>query len=152
MAYNSFTPNSKIKSAEVNANFQNISDHCRNVTFKWTVKGAVTTQTINDIMSVPDDVNWNRVDLFANTAPTGQALIVDIERSTDGGGTWVTIFTGGTNRPQIAAASRIGNTTTIDVPAATQNTHLFRAKVSQVGSTVPGSDLSIMLKGTYTFD
>lgn len=152
MPLNSFTPNTKIESAKVNANTNNFSDHSRHVNLQWLFLGTLITQTSKDVKILPDDVTWNRIDLIAGTAPTGATIIVDIERSTDGGGTWVTIFTGGTNRPVIAISAKTGNSTTIDVPSAVGNNHLFRAKISQVGSTIAGADLSIILKGDYDLD
>lgn len=152
MVLNTFTPNTKIESAKVNSNTQNFSDHGRNVNLQWLFLGTLTTQTSKDYKILPQNVTWTRIDLIVDTAPTGAAIIVDIERSTDGGSTWVTIFTGGTNRPQVAISARTGNSTTIDVSGATGNNHLFRAKISQVGSTVAGADLSVILKGTYDLD
>ena len=149
MSLNSFAPNTRIESAKVNANFQNFSDHARNFTIKWSFVGTLAAYTTKDYIALPDNATLNRVDLIVDTAPTGQAIIVDIERSTDGGGSWTTIFTGGTNRPQIAAAAKTGNTTTIDVPSATANTHFYRAKISQVGSGTAGADLSVMVRGDY---
>lgn len=152
MALNSFTPNTKIESAKVNANFTNLSSHGRHFTMKWTFAGTLLVQTSKDYLSLPDDATLERCDLIADGAPSGQAVIVDIERSTDGGATWTTIFTGGTNRPQVASGARTGNTTTIDVPSATANTHYYRAKVAQAGSTTTGNDLSVMLRGKYDLD
>lgn len=152
MGLNSFAPNSVIKSDEVNDNFQNLSDHGRNFTMKWAFSGTLVTGSTKDYIALPDTGTVSRVDLVVDTAPTGAAIIVDIERSTDGGATWVTIFTNQSNRPQIAASSRTGNTTTIDVQGATQFTHLFRANIEQVGSTIAGADLSVMVRGTYDLD
>ncbi len=152
MAIQQFTPNTIIQSAKVNQNFTNFSDHSLHVNLKWTFGGALFTQTSKDYLSFPDDVTVERVDLICDTAPTGANIIVDIERSTDAGATWVTIFTGGTNRPQISTSARTGNTTTIDVSTGTALTHLYRAKISQVGSTITGSDLSVILRGTYVLD
>jgi hypothetical protein len=152
MAINSFTPNTIIKSAEENANWNNFLDHGRNFTMKWAFSGTLVTGTTKDYIALPDTGTIARVDLVVDTAPTGAALIVDIERSTDSGATWVTIFTNQANRPQIAVSNKVGNTTTIDVPGATQNTHLFRANIEQVGSTVAGADLSVMVRGTYDVD
>lgn len=147
-----FTPNTRIESSKVNANNQNFSNHSRNFNLKWSFLGTLTLQTSNDYLSLPDTGTIERVDLVVATAPTGATVIVDIERSTDSGSTWTTIFTGGTNRPLISISARTGSTTTIDVPGATQNTHLFRAKISQVGSTIAGADLSVMIRGSYDLD
>jgi len=152
MALNSFTPNTKIESAKVTANFTNLSNHGRNVTLKWAFPATLFTQTLKDYLSLPDNATITGVYLACDTAPTGAAIIVDIERSTDGGATWVTIFTGGTNRPQVAISARTGNTTTIDVPSVVANTYLYRAVLSQVGSTIAGADLSVMMRATYNLD
>lgn len=152
MSLNGFSPNTKIKSAEVTANFQNLQDHSLWVVKEFIFPGTLAVETGTDYISFPDDVTIERVDLAVATVPTGAAIIVDIERSTDSGGSWTTIFTGGTNRPQIAISARVGNTTTIDVPAGTGNSHLYRAKIAQVGSTIAGADLSILLKATYDLD
>lgn len=152
MALNSFTANTKIESAKVNANFTNLSTHGRNVTMQWIFSGTLTTQTSIDMKSLRDAATWDRCDLIVDTAPTGANIIVDIERSTDNGSTWTTIFTGGTNRPQISTSAKTGSTTTVDVSAATANTHLFRAKISQIGSTIAGANLNVLLKGTYNLD
>lgn len=152
MSLNSFAPNSKIESAKVNANFTNLEGHALFVNLKWFFPGGLTTQTSKDYFSVPGDVNWDRVDLVVETVPTGAAIIVDIERSTDDGATWVTIFTNTSNRPQVAISARAGNTTTIDVPGGTGNDHMWRAKISQVGSTIAGANLGVTLKGKYLLD
>lgn len=152
MALNGFTPNTKIESAKVNANFTNLSDHSRRITLQWIFAGSLTTQTSKDYKDLPDNVTFERCDLIVDTAPTGAAIIVDIERSTDGGSTWVTIFTNSANRPQIAASAKTGNTTTIDVATGTANSHRYRAKIAQVGSTISGADLTVTLKGKYDLD
>lgn len=152
MPLNSFTPNTKIKSSEENANWNNFSAHGRNFTLKWTFSGNLYVVTSNDVLSLNDNGTLSRVDLVVAGAPSGSTIIVDIERSTDNGATWVTIFTGGGNRPTIANGAKTGNTTTIDVNGLTANSHLYRAKISQVGSTTSGNDLSVMLRGTYDLD
>ncbi len=152
MSLNSFAPNTKIESSKVNANFTNFADHALWITLQWLFAGTLTTQTSIDYKTLPDDVLFERADLVVDTAPTGADLIVDIERSTDGGSTWVTIFTDQNNRPEVAASAKTGNTTSIDVPSGTANTHLYRAKIEQVGSTVAGVNLSVMLKGKYVLD
>lgn len=152
MALNSFTPNTKIESAKVTANDQNLSDHGRHVNLKWTFRGNLFTQTSPDYLSLPDDVTWERADLNMSTAPVGQNVIVDIERSTDSGATWVTIFTNSANRPSVTAGNKTGSTTTVDVQNATALTHLFRAKISQIGTTTPGADLTVILRGNYDLD
>lgn len=153
MALNSYAPNTVIKSAEENANWTNFSGHGRWAVLAWGFSGTLIIDVPSKFyFMLPDDATWERADIIVDTAPTGANLIVDIERSTDNGGTWVTIFTTQGNRPTITAGSRTGNTTTIDVPGATGNNHLFRAVVEQVGSTVGGADLTVLLKGKYDLD
>lgn len=152
MPLNSFTPNTKIESAKVNENFTNFSDHARWINLQWLIGGTLTTQTSKDYKSLPDAVTFERCDLAVEIAPTGAAIIVDIERSTDNGATWVTIFTNSANRPQIANGARTGSTTTVDVSSGSANSHLYRAKIAQVGSTVAGANISIILKGKCNLD
>lgn len=153
MALNGFTPNTKIESAKVNANFTNLSDHARWVVMEWIFGGTLTTGQISkDYKDLPDDITIERVDLICDTVPTGDAIIVDIERSTDGGANWTTIFTNQANRPQVAISARTGNTTVIDIPAGVGNSHRYRAVVDQIGSTIPGADLTITVKAKYDLD
>lgn len=148
----SFAPNTVIKSSEANDNFENLSDNSRWITLQWVFPGILFTQNSIDLKQIPDSVTWERCDLVVGTVPTGAAIIVDIERSTDNGATWTTIFTNQANRPQIAASGRAGSTTTIDVSAGSANSHLWRAVIDQIGSTIAGENLSVYLKGKYNLD
>lgn len=153
MPLNSFTPNTRIESAKVTANFTNLSNHGRNVNLKFFFPGTPAVGDVSkDILSFPDDATLERADVHFNTAPTAANGIIDIERSADDGGTWTTIFTGGTNRPVVTAGSRAGSTSTIDVPSATALTHKYRAKIAQLGSTIAGSDVTVILRGKYDLD
>jgi len=152
MPLNGFTPNTKIESAKVGANFTNFQNHGLNFCKQFIFAGTLAVQTGTDYISLPDTAQITRVDLIVTANPVGATIIVDIEYSDDNGGSWTTVFTGGTNRPLIADGSKTGNTTTIDVPSVVKNTRLYRAKVAQVGSTTAGSNLSILMKGTYTLD
>lgn len=151
---NQFTPNTKISSSQENANWTNFSNHGRNFTITWPFGGTLLATTLKQYLALPDNATITRIDLIADGAPTGQAVIVDIQKSQDNGATWNTIFTvgPGTNRPQIAAGARAGNTTTIDNPAITKLTDYFRPVVSQVGSGNAGSDMMVMMRGQYNLD
>jgi hypothetical protein len=72
------------------------------------------------------------------TAPTGASLLVDVNR--DG----TTVFTTQSARPTITTGT---NTSTTTVPAVTavSTTQYLTVDIDQVGSTVPGSDLSVFL-------
>ena len=150
---NLFAPNTVIRSSEVNANTNNFSNYGLLCALTWVFPSTAILNDINKTYySLPADVTWDRVDVVCGTAPTGANLILDIERSTDGGANWVTIFTNTANRPTVTAGNKTGNTTTIDVSNATGNSHIFRAVIDQIGSTVAGADITIMIKGKYDVD
>jgi hypothetical protein len=74
------------------------------------------------------------------SAPSGSSVIVDIKVS----GT--TIFTNQANRPTIAAAGvTSGKITNMDVTAVPAGSYLT-VDVAQVGSTIPGSDLTVQIE------
>jgi len=91
-------------------------------TFRWYAKGAYT------IVEVRASVG---------TAPTGAAVLVDVNKN----GT--TIFTGGTDRPNIAVSTN----TDVGTPAVTTlaDGDYLTVDIDQVGSTVAGSDLTVQI-------
>jgi hypothetical protein len=111
----------------------------------FTVEGAValSTGTLRIYNCLGKTATISEVFLSAGTAPTGAALIVDV--NLDG----TTIFTTQSNRPQIAADANTGNTTTIEV-ASWQDGHYLTMDVDQVGSGVAGSDLTVHVVYSYT--
>lgn len=112
----------------------------------WTVTGTVTVST--------DPAPWLRFKdartitasaAIAKTAPTGASILVDIEKSSDDGATWTSIWnTTPANRLTIAAASREGTQTSFDTTAVAAGDYL-RIATDQVGSTVAGADLTVSL-------
>lgn len=152
MGINSFTPGTQIKSGSVNENWNNFTAHGRWITLEWHFVGTLSAGTMSKYIILPDDVTFERVNLVTATGPTGDDLIVDIDKSTDNGGSFTTIFTDQNNRPQIDAGSRVGNTTTIDVNIGTGNSHIYRATIDQVGSTIAGADLVVTLIGKFNLD
>lgn len=83
------------------------------------------------------------VRLTAGTAPTGAALIVDVNAA----GT--SVFTAG-NRPKLAIGATSGSATP-DAPVITVAPNaLITVDVDQVGSTVAGSDLAIVVEAVRT--
>lgn len=73
-------------------------------------------------------------------APTGSSIIIDVNKN----GT--TIFTTQANRPAIAATSNTsGNVTNMDVTTVAAGEYLT-VDVDQIGSSVPGTDLTIQLE------
>ena len=73
------------------------------------------------------------------TAPTGASLIVDINKN----GT--TLFTTQGNRPTIAAGANLGSTTAPAVTTFAAGDYIT-VDVDQIGSTVAGSDLAVVLR------
>lgn len=105
----------------------------------FTELGELTTKTGTVEFPLPYNCTITEVKLRAGTAPTGAAIIVDV--NVDG----TTIDTG--TKPTIAAAAQAGSDS-----AFTDASHLEDQVVSididQVGSTVAGSDLVVVILGT----
>lgn len=81
-----------------------------------------------------------------NTAPTGAAVIVDVNRAEAATpGTLVTLFTTQTNRPTIAVDTLTSPETVPDVTFFAAGDHMT-VDIDQVGSTVAGSDLSVLVR------
>jgi hypothetical protein len=76
---------------------------------------------------------------MVNTAPTGASLIVDVNKNGS------TIYGTQGNRPTIAAS---GTSATVGAHTATTVTDgdYISVDIDQVGSTVPGSDLVIVVR------
>lgn len=81
------------------------------------------------------------LDVYAavGTAPTGASLIVDVHKN----GT--TIFTTQTNRPTIAAGTNYDVSGTVNVTSVSAGQYLT-VDIDQVGSTVAGADLSVVVR------
>ncbi len=77
-----------------------------------------------------------KVFVSANTAPTGAAIIVDVNLN----GT--TIFTTQGNRPQIADGANTGESSSIDVTSFADGDYL-QADIDQIGSVISGADLTV---------
>jgi hypothetical protein len=77
-----------------------------------------------------------KVKLVVKTAPTGAAIIVDVNKN----GT--TIFTTQGNRPQIAAGATTGDSGTPDVTTLAE-TDKLTIDIDQIGTTEPGKDLTV---------
>ena len=84
-----------------------------------------------------------RVDLTVTTAPTGAALIVDVNECS-APTTCTTLFTTQANRPQIAASALSGNSTTFDDTSVALGNYIG-FDIDQVGSTIAGSNLTVTL-------
>ena len=94
-------------------------------------------------MEAPTTLTITEVRLKTKTAPTNQAIIVDVHKN----GT--PIFTNQANRPQIAAAATEGNTTTIDVSALVKGDDIT-FDLDQVGTGTTGGPLMVEIICTQT--
>lgn len=93
-----------------------------------SVTGVKQTQIL-----MPASATISKVIIYADTAPTGASLIVDINKN----GT--TIFTTQSKRPQIAIGTNIDDSDTPDITALVQDDRVS-VDVDQVGSTVAGGN------------
>lgn len=103
-----------------------------------SIVGAVTVQTgtarlYNDTGAT---LTITKVRVSAGTAPTGSALIVDVKKN----GT--TVFPT-TAKPQVAATANTG--TAVPDTTAFANGDYLTVDVTQVGSTVAGSNLTVLV-------
>lgn len=115
-------------------------------TLVWTVVGTLTVSA--------DPAPWIYVNSARNatkaiavvkTAPTGATAIIDIEYSTDNGGTWTSLWSSNTaNRPTIAISAKEATQASFDTTAIPAGAYV-RVAVDQVGSTVSGADLQVFL-------
>jgi hypothetical protein len=94
--------------------------------------GAGTFRWYNDSGQT---LTFREVRISAGTAPTGAAIIVDVNKN----GT--TIFTTQSNRPQIAISGNTGTTTTFNVTTIADGDYIT-IDIDQIGSTIAGSDLT----------
>lgn len=113
----------------------------RTLVFKWTGTLAVATGALRNF----PDGDWviDKVWIAVNTAPTGANIIVDIHKN------GVTIFTDQGKRPEIAVGNFSDESDTPDVTAIGKTDYLTK-DIDQVGSTIPGEDLSVFVRATET--
>jgi len=120
-------------------------------TILWRLDGAQTVGTDKRRWLADAYALITHVQLVIKTAPTGQALIVDVN-ARDGGGGLSSLFS---TRPQIAASGTLGGAApdatyarrcvqpiyATTAPAA--NAYELSLDIDQVGSGVAGSDLDV---------
>jgi len=105
-------------------------------TLSFAVTGTLATGTDKvPTLLAPRTLTITKVKLVVKTAPTGQAIIVDVNKN----GT--TIFTTQANRPQIAAGATTGDSGTPDITSLAEGDKLT-VDIDQVGTT-PGADLTV---------
>ncbi len=93
-------------------------------------------------ITMPFGLTLSGITLSAKGAPTGAALIYDINK--DG----TTIFS---TRPQINASSTIGGQAAVFSTTSLPVNSVITIDIDQIGSTFAGSGVTIMLKGTRNY-
>lgn len=103
----------------------------------FAIPGDAYTQVKIAEMLSPAAITISKVKIYADTAPTGASLIVDINKN----GT--TIFTTQGNRPEIAISGNADDSGTPDVTAVSEGDRLS-VDIDQIGSTVAGGDFLLV--------
>lgn len=137
---NSFVAGSIAQSSQVNANFQALAEAIL-PTFVFTVPGTLFTGT-NLTLALISHGNWtiSKVYAYVKTAPTGANIIADIE--VNGVSIW-SVTTA--DRVHILAGVQSGNQTSFDNDTLSEG-DIITLDVTQIGSTIAGSDLTIEMK------
>lgn len=113
-----------------------------NRAFSWYLAGTLSTGTNQGIRWIaPQDMTISKCWLRVKTAPTGAAILIDI--NINGSTIWSTQG----NRGTIAASGTNNSTTTFDTTAISNGDYLD-LDIDQVGSTVAGADLTVVLECT----
>lgn len=96
---------------------------------------AATTYTMRLYLDAAGTIQYVRASV--GSAPAGSSIVIDVLKN----GT--TLFTGGSDRPTIAA----GNFTDTGIPAVTSlaDGDYLTVSIISVGSTTPGSDLTVQV-------
>lgn len=106
-----------------------------------TVTGTLTTGTsVTPALIVVAGQTITKAYAYAKTAPTGASLLIDINKN--GTSIW---NTNQSNRLAIAAGDNEGNQTNFDTTSLADE-DILTIDIDQVGSTVAGADLTIVLK------
>ncbi len=108
-------------------------------TMVFTVPGTLVVGTGAARFPVHRPITITNVRANIGTAPTGAAVLVDVNKN----GT--TLFTTQGNRPSIAVSTNADNAATPDVTTATTDDYIS-IDVDQVGSTVAGANLTVTVE------
>lgn len=95
-----------------------------------------------EFWQMPFPAEIDEVRVHVGTAPTGAALIVDVNIN------GVTIFTTIANRPTVAIAATDATSGAPDTTKFVKDDRLS-VDLDQVGSTIAGSDVTVMVRGRY---
>lgn len=111
--------------------------------FPMFVAGELEVGTSAFGFVAPFDMNITEVQVAVEVAPTGAALIIDINDNGD------TIYTTQANRPTIAIGD---NTSAVELPDVIEigKGEMITLDIDQVGSTLAGSNLMVTITGEET--
>jgi hypothetical protein len=105
----------------------------------YSISGALTVAAgVHKIPWYGGSKTIQRVALTVGTAPTGAAILVDINKNGS------TIWSTQANRATVATSATTGTTTTFNTTALADGDYLT-IDVDQIGSTVAGSDLVVTI-------
>lgn len=105
--------------------------------------GTLAVDTGKGRFTLPAAATIVGVTAAVSTAPTGASVIVDVNKN----GT--TIFSTQGNRPTIPASSFASSTAVPDITSLAVGDYLT-VDVDQVGSTIPGADLVVIIAYRYS--
>lgn len=105
----------------------------------YSVPGVLAVGARPVPLIIPSAYRIVDVRLACGTAPTGAAILVDVNKN----GT--TIFTTQGNRPTIAASGTSGSAAVPDVTTIAAG-DLLTVDIDQVGSSVAGSNIGIVVR------
>ena len=138
----SFSSGSTAKSSEVNTNFNTVAAAIV-PTAIFTIDGTLPADTnVPPAIIVPKSLTIIKVYAYVKTAPTGASIIMDINKN--GTSIWNSTQA---NRITIAASSQNGTQTSFDTTALVEG-DILTLDVDQVGSTIPGSSVTVEIKTT----
>lgn len=104
----------------------------------FSYSGALTAVNGAGVFPVPAAGTITSVRAAVGTAPTGASIIVDVDKNGS------TVFTTTANRPTIAAGAQSSPAEVPDVTSVAAG-DLLSVNIAQVGTTVPGSDLTVVV-------
>lgn len=108
------------------------------LTETWTLPSTLFVVTGQGRYYFPAAAAITSVTASVGTAPTGASVICDVNKNGN------SIFSTQANRPTISATGFVSSAAIPDVTAYAQGDYLT-VDVDQVGSTIPGSDLSVQV-------
>jgi hypothetical protein len=135
-----FSAGTTAQSAQVNSDMSALAAGIK-PTFVFTFAGSIFTYVSPaPAYVVPRAMTIEKAFAYVKTAPTGAAIICDI--NINGTSIW---NSNQANRVQVADAANSGTSSIIDTTSLSEG-DILTMDVDQVGSTTPGSDLTVELR------